>query len=247
MRLKPDAVWSWFCPVRLGRRLGMSERTVRRAKSYLQRESDYYGLVFVTLWTRGGWRIMVALEERLRFDRLPLLRTAGGTTRHVRPNLTGEEFVLRVVDPDTHNTLKRNDSRKVHKRGDPAPWGEKQHRDERRRIDPAKREGYYHALARRLSQEHWDNCKVVYRHRAAVGYVRRVLAAGIRPAHCIAAYSAALHECHGMAVDKGISGRDPRALFHPGSTLARAYRSLGFQPVDTDKGPVWVKVFDILV
>lgn len=253
MRLRPGVVWARLSIPAVCKRLGISERTGWRAKAYLMAHQGHYGFRFVTLRSRGVWVVLVALESRLLYDRLPLFDTAGGQSRLVRDWIRGEELARPCTVTDKRDYIRRNISRGDHIPSG-APWGGssfggggKPPADALPPAYPPTRPGYYHALARRLQSEHWDNCKVNYLHRAAVGYVRRCLSAGVRPAAIIGAYSAALHECHAMATDRGLNSGDPRLHYGPGSTLRRAYLMLGFEPVDTDKGLVYYMVRHILL
>lgn len=239
-RANSGAIWARLDFNRVGGRLGLSTRTIYRAKAYLMTHGAYYGLKFVTVNHQGRWQTLVALEDRLKYDALPLHFERSGRCRLLREWIFGRIYPTpEHVETDKRVTIRSNDSRKVYKRGAPR-GGEKSKRGKK---EPEGDKGrYYHALARHLGRLHWDNCKVRRLHGAIVGFVRRSIRAGIAPRHIIGAYYSALVTCHGMATDEGLSSGRFDLTYSGASTLAKAYALLGFEPIDTDKGIQYFKV-----
>ena len=256
MRLRPNCVWAKINMPYLCRRLGISERTCWRAKSYLMANQEHYGLRWITLRSRGKWCLLVALDERLLFDRLPLLKTTTGEDRRVRDWIRGTDAAAGHPVTDKHYTRGVQYSRTDTYTG-PVAVGIQdsigtmtilgQKRPPQRLEYPPPKPGYFHSLARRLEREHWDNCKVTYLHRSTVGFVRRCLSAGCRPSQIIGHYSEALHAVHMQATDDGLNQGRPCLKYLPPPVYAKAYYSLGFERIDTDIGPVYVRAHSILI
>ncbi len=65
---------------------------------------------------------------------------------------------------------------------------------------PLQRKAY--AIAARLEALHWDNCKIRYSLHPARAYAERALVEGHHENRIVAAYTAALRYCHGVATDE---------------------------------------------
>jgi hypothetical protein len=74
-----------------------------------------------------------------------------------------------------------------------------------------------------LKQEHWDNCKIKHRVEHAFTYSLQELRRGCNRQTIVKAYSMALHEMHGVAVDAGVT---EESSWQPSSTISRARRIL---------------------
>ena len=74
-----------------------------------------------------------------------------------------------------------------------------------------------------LKQEHWDNCKIKHRMKHAFTYSLQELRRGCNRQTIVKAYSMALHEMHGVAVDAGVT---EESSWQPSSTISRARRIL---------------------
>jgi hypothetical protein len=89
-----------------------------------------------------------------------------------------------------------------------------------------------HAVKRRLSALHWDNCKVRFDEAVAFSFAATALTAGFLEADIIAAYDRALHKNHGRATDC-------QAIWDNGSTVSDARELLAktarrFEPGQID-------------
>jgi len=70
-----------------------------------------------------------------------------------------------------------------------------------------------------LSNEHWDNCKVHHRLAHSFNFALKALRQGCNRKTITKAYSMALHDVHGMAVDQGVT---KSGVWPPSSTIHRA-------------------------
>ena len=70
-----------------------------------------------------------------------------------------------------------------------------------------------------LRQEHWDNCKIQHTMRHGFNYALQELEKGCNRRTIVKAYQMALRECHGIAVDAGVT---EQASWLPSSTINKA-------------------------
>jgi len=176
-----------------------SIRSVRYAVKKLRAEDN--SLRFRTVFnhdagTKGAWRLLVALESRLKYHKEPMPEDAAGRDRHTRQDLRNPEVSATPIREGyyvTQQTL--------------SPEGEK------RLKLKAK------CIARRLEFVHWDNCKVDFEFNVAVGYVFGAMKDGWTEEQIADAYRIGLQRMHGTATDLGVR-------FQAGSTINRARRFL---------------------
>ena len=74
-----------------------------------------------------------------------------------------------------------------------------------------------------LKREHWDNCKIKHRMEHGFTFALQELRRGCNRQTIVKAYSMALHEMHGVAVDAGVT---EESSWQPSSTISRARRIL---------------------
>lgn len=74
-----------------------------------------------------------------------------------------------------------------------------------------------------LKREHWDNCKIKHRMEHGFTFALQELRRGCNRQTIVKAYSIALHEMHGVAVDTGVT---EEASWQPSSTIRRARKIL---------------------
>ena len=74
-----------------------------------------------------------------------------------------------------------------------------------------------------LRREHWDNCKIKHRMEHGFTFALQELRRGCNRQTIVKAYSMALHEMHGVAVDAGVT---EESSWQPSSTISRARRIL---------------------
>lgn len=104
-----------------------------------------------------------------------------------------------------------------------------------------RNQAYSHALARKLSSMHWDNCKVVYIHTATVSFIRTLLQHGYKPREVIRIYFDSLHEGHSIATDHGLNNGDPKIKFSPAIVFKLAYERLGFHRIEWEGINIFIK------
>lgn len=244
LRQKGDsAVW---CRVQFGtiaKALGLSERTIRRSKGYLMEHVEHYGLVFVTIRGKDSWEVLFSEVSRLKFDMLPLFRRIDGKSRRLRPMLMEQDF----EEPDrsdfshssmTGTTYKGEYQQEsiINRPAGPVGALNLARGSTFSAKSPQQREKYHHSLARWVGSTHWDNCKIRLDHRSLVSVVRKLTEDGFLPSMIRSAYSAALHEVHGLCTDMGLNMGKPDLKWYPPPVYFKLYESLGYEAVDTDEG-----------
>ena len=81
----------------------------------------------------------------------------------------------------------------------------------------------FHIARRELAPLHWDNCKPGFEIQYAVFYARESLKCGVQRTKIVKAYDIALHKCHEMAVDAGVT---EAGSWRASSTISRARKLL---------------------
>ena len=77
----------------------------------------------------------------------------------------------------------------------------------------------FHIARRQLAPLHWDNCKPGFEIQFAVFYARESLQRGVHRTKIVRAYDIALHKCHEIAVDAGVT---EAGSWRASSTISKA-------------------------
>jgi len=180
---QPAANWIVFDGHEFSEYTGVSIRSVRYAVREL-RDHPESEFTFRTVFDhdageKGAWKLLVALEERLRNSE-PMDTDRQGRRRHVRDELRGSECKPNIREGSyaTQHTL--------------SPEGEKRLRLKAK------------CIARRLEFVHWDNCKVDHEFNVALGYVFGCLKDGWSEDQIATAYRIGVQRMHGTATDLGV-------------------------------------------
>lgn len=246
----PNTVWHRVNFELAAETFGLSVRSIYRAKAYLLEHAEFYGFSFVTLRGTRSWECLVALNERLLWDCLPLFFDSEGRPRHVRRWVRGVDELQGariyspgepgVMDSDRCISYARNTADRDINGGIPRRCAVGNQRGDGPEPDTGRRNRYHHALTRRLGRLHWDNCKVNTSHTATLRVVRHALRDGHAPRAIIGAYYSSLVTMHQIATDRGLNEGRPGLRFTVGSTLRRTYLTLGYHECDTSAGKMFV-------
>lgn len=218
-----SAIWFRFDAKEFSQYTGLSIRAVRYALNQLRDDPDRYGFHWRTVFNRarglkGSWEVLFAASERLKWDREPLFRDREGKDRHIRKGLNWG-----IIKPNLPqkprsecNPYKGRDTSYLSREYTP-----RRGRD-RGEISPEGRKRLWAkaaAMARRLKNEHWDNCKVEWEFHSTRKFCFWAIFEGFEENQIREAYGHALTRFHATATDI-------KKIFNPSSTAKRARKFL---------------------
>ena len=240
--------WLRFDPYSLAKILGISVRSVWRAKSYLQDHQGYYGVKFVTVRKGSHWEVLVSLTVNLKWDELPLCYTEEGKCRRVKKeyrsrDLLRHTIVFLGVLTDARISIRRKPADKNILNGvSSTRSGKFKLRKRKSKNWRKKNDRYAHSVTRELERYHWDNCKVRHHHGSCYGLVKNLLMWGATPRMIMGLYWKYLQEVHGEATDTGLNKGNPTMIFGPAPIYRRIYEYLGFYRISTERGEIYTRV-----